>query len=398
MSDPCFHFVDLVERHSKNRAMTIRVLHIITSFSPDGAQRMLLRIVASMDKERFTSGVVSLEKGGTLLPQFEALGIPVYSLGMKQGIPALGSLSTLRKIVSDFKPDLIQGWLFHANLAASLAALFASSRAPVVWNIRRSEPYLSTDRLLSRAVIKIGALFSKTPASIIHCAQASIAAFAKAGYATSRATLIFNGFDISRFEPSSSAHAKLCQLLGIPIESLIVGTIGRFHIQKDFPNFIRAAAIVAPQVASAHFVMIGRDVDASNSILTNLIAESRLEGRVHLVGERHDVPQLLPGFDLYGLSSLSEGFPNVVGEAMACAVPCVVTDVGASRDMVGAHGIVVPPADPTALANGMIEILRMEPERRRAIGLGLRKSVIERFALETIVKQYEEHYTRLLSA
>jgi len=176
-------------------------------------------------------------------------------------------------------------------------------------------------------------------------------------------------------------------------EALLVGVIGRHHPMKDQANFLRAAGQISKRYREAHFLLAGRGVDVDNRTLLKLIEELKLDDHVHLLGERTDIARLVAALDIFCLSSCyGESFPIIVGEAMSCAVPCVVTDVGDSAWMVSDTGRVVPPRDTGALAAACEEFLDIGPAGRQAIGAAARSRVTELFSLPSVVARYEELY------
>ena len=168
---------------------------------------------------------------------------------------------------------------------------------------------------------------------------------------------------------------------------------------KDHANFLRAAALLSKKHKDAQFVLIGRGVDYENRVLRRSIENLGLTDRTHLLGERHDMPRLAAALDIFSLSSAyGESFPNVIGEAMACEVACVVTDVGDAHWIVGDAGRVVPPRDSRALAEAWEHMIELGAEGRTAIGRAARARVIERFTLKSVVSRYETLYETVLAS
>lgn len=233
---------------------------------------------------------------------------------------------------------------------------------------------------------------SSSTSRIIYCTSVSADQHEAAGFDRSKRVVIGNGFDIAALRPSEELRQQRRREWEVADDTLIVGIVGRYHEQKDFPNFLRAAGEVARARSDVVFVMVGRNLTVENDEVMRLIKEQGLEGRVRLLGERTDVPTILPAFDLYCSSSCNEGFPNVVGEAMACGACPVVTDVGASREIVEGLGIIVPPSDSLALGKGLLEMLAKEREERAEVSKACRQRILDRYALPSIVKQYENVY------
>jgi glycosyltransferase involved in cell wall biosynthesis len=333
--------------------------------------------------------------GGSLLPKFEAAGITVRSAGMRRGVPGPRGLATLRNIIREERPDILQGWMYHANVALSVAARLARSRVPLVWNIRRCLLEQNRDKMLTRWMVAASVPLSRRTDRIVYCVDVAANQHEDRGFDRSKRVVIPNGFDLDRVKPGDGFRGTLRRELRLNPTTQLVGIAGRYHPVKDYQSFLRAAAIVAKELPDAHFVLAGRDVTMDNDALSSLVKELHLGSRVHLLGERQDLPDVLSALDVFCSSSANEGFPNVVGEALACGLPAVVTDAGASREMVEGIGIVVPRLDPRAIADGLLTMLRMPEHERRAIGERSRGRMVERYSLQTMVARYAELYREL---
>ncbi len=218
------------------------------------------------------------------------------------------------------------------------------------------------------------------------------------GYPSNKFTVIPNGFNLEQFAPSQTARQSVCQELDIPKSTMIIGMVARFHPQKDYRTFLRAAQKLIEKVPSVQFVLIGSQVDDNNQELSAWISEMGLGHHVQLLGIRKDIPRLMASFDVFTLSSaFGEGFPNVVGEAMACGVPCVVTDVGDSALLVGKTGIIVPPMDFEQMCAAWFQIFSFKQKKRKDMGSLARARIKKNFSLPDIAQAYSELYIEILS-
>jgi glycosyltransferase involved in cell wall biosynthesis len=368
----------------------IRIAHVITDLDTAGAELMLARLVEVFAANgRVANSVIALGARGVLADRIEAAGVPVLALGMRPGKPDPRGLWKLVRQLRRVQPAIVQTWLYHADFAGLLAG--ALTHTPVIWNIRCAEldprdhpPSLAT---LLRAL----ALASRYPAAVICNSQAGQRAHDRLGYTPRRWAVIPNGFDTNVFRPCPGAASELRRELGLPDTSRLVGLMARFHPMKDHPTFVSAAQVVTAAKPDAHFVAAGRGVDTSPS-LQALLDDGALRGRVHLLPERRDAPRFLAALDVAVSSSYGEAFPNVVGEAMACGTPCVVTDVGDSARIVGEAGVVVPPRDPGALAAGIVRLLEMAPPEHAALKTAARDRIATEFSLARAAAQYEALY------
>jgi glycosyltransferase involved in cell wall biosynthesis len=375
----------------------MKVLHVINDLSIGGTEIMLFKLLSGTDRKRFQPTVISLNGMSPLADQINDLGIPVESLGAKSGIA--GSLSFLRLVraIRRLSPDLIQGWMYHGNLAAQIGAMFSRRPVKVVWNIRQSLSSLADEKPATARAIKLGARISNWPDLILNNSQKSVQQHAALGFPADKTLVIPNGFDTDTFVPSDDARASVRAELGIPRNAVLVGRIGRYHHTKDYPNFLQAAAFILRDYPDTQFMVAGNDVDWNNHALRGRIHQLGLVERIHLLGERFDIPRLTAALDIAVSSSHAEGFPNVIGEAMACAVPCVVTDVGHSGWLVGDTGRIVPPQDSEALADNCRELIHLGRESRNRLGNAARVRIIERYSIASVVRFYESLYQHIVA-
>lgn len=375
-----------------------QVLHIITGLDEaGGAETMLLKILSSMNRVDSPPAVLSMiHSSGPIRKRIEALGVPVYSLEMRRGVPSPTAFWHLICLVRRLRPHLIQGWMYHANLMALLVKPFLSNPTPVLWNIRQSLYDLKYEKRMTAWVIRLCAWLSSMPAKILYNSQVGATHHEALGYVSGKRVIILNGFDVEIFSPSEDAREQVRQELEISTTSPLIGLIGRYDPIKDHKNFIRAADRLSKSNPDVHFILAGNNVDPKNNDLMDLIRNLKLTNKFHLLGNREDINRLTAALDISTSSSYGEGFSNVIGEAMACEVPCVVTDVGDSGWVVGDTGLVVPPREPVAMASAWKELLDMGLEKRKVLGAKARKRVIANFSINKIASQYESLYGNLL--
>lgn len=376
----------------------IKILHIINDLSIGGAEMMLYKLLSEINRERFDPAVISLIDRGHLRDNIEALDIPVYTTSMKPGLPTPASILRLVRMTRRLQPDLIQGWMYHSCLAAQLANIFSALKAPVLWGIHCSDMNSTTEKKMTLAMVKLCAPLSRFPARIVFVSQSSRSEHKSFGYNVEKSSVLPNGIDTQLFVPSAAARLSVRQEMGLAEDAFLIGLVGRYHPMKDHDSFLQAAALLLKDHPDIHFLLIGRGVNSENETLYRAIRELKLLKHIHLLGERTDTPRLSAALDIFTLSSsYGESFPNVIGEAMACGVPCVVTDVGDASWIVGETGRVVPRRDPTALANGWRELIAAGEEGRKALGQAARLRVMEHFPLESVVAQYEALYENALA-
>lgn len=358
---------------------------------------MLYKLLSSMNQSRFESTVVSMMDKGSVGARIEALGIPVYELGMINGRPTIGAMWRLIRLLRSLEPDIIQGWMYHGNISALLVKIFIAKHPPVLWNIRQTLYSMEKEKWLTQLVIRTASYLSAMAARIIYNSRVSTIQHETIGYRSGKRIILSNGFDIKRFCPSVDTLNIKHQALGFDENTLVIGLFARYHPMKDHTNFINAANIVYLTRPDVHYVLVGRNVSSSNPDMLELVNASAARDNFHLLGERSDIPELMAAIDIAVVSSAwGEGFSNALGEAMACGTPCVVTDVGDSAWILGeSSGEVVAPRDPDALAAGMLKLLNMEKEKRRALGHNARQRIVDEFSIEKIAHQYEVLYEQV---
>ena len=372
----------------------MKILHIISGLGLGGAERTLYNVLSGGLADQFECIVLSLMNQGYYGSPIRGLGVPVYSLGLNQRKIALGVWRRLRRLIQSIVPDVVQGWMYHGNLIASLVRSMAWEHSALAWNVRHCLYGINYEKPLTRQIILASRLLSGQPDAIIYNSYLSRKHHEDYGFKSTKGLVISNGFDIERFRPSSDLARQVRRSLGIPAESRVVGHIARLHPMKDHANFLQAAVRIGTELDNVHYVLVGRDVTPNNNSLLELVPKS-MESRFHWLGERTDVADLMCAMDVLASSSWSEGFPNVLGEAMACGVPCVATNVGDSARVLGEFGRIVPPSDSIALSMALTELLRLDPTERIELGTAARFHVAEKYSISKITDQYITLYERL---
>lgn len=372
----------------------IRVMHVITGLSTGGAEMMLARLVAAADRNSVTPSVVSLTNMGEVGAIIEATGVGVTALGMSRRMPSPRALHGLRSALRAFEPDVVQCWMYHADLLGGIAA--RSLGIPAIWSLRQSNLSREANSMPTLLTMKVCArLSSRLPARIVCGSEAARKAHVAIGYSGERMVMIPNGFDLERFRPSDEDRASVRAELGLAPGTPLVGLVARFDPQKDHRAFVEAAARLHRARPDVRFVLCGGGVSRENAELSSWIDDAGIASAVHLLGRRDDLPRLTASLDVAVSSSIGEGFSNTIGEAMASAVPCVVTDVGDSAAIVGEGGVVVGPRDPAAMADALLRLLEMGASERLRLGLAARARIEAHFSLGAIARRYESLWSEV---
>ncbi|MBS1808844.1 MAG: glycosyltransferase [Acidobacteria bacterium] len=370
--------------------------HIITGLNLGGAEMMLYKVLLQMNRDAFQAEVISLREMGALGEKIAKLGIPVRTLNMRPGVPDPRALWRLVRILKRQSPDLIQSWMYHANLMGGIAAKLAGN-IPIVWGIHHSNFDPKKSKRQTVWTMKAGALLSsRVPREIICCGEVPKRVHIEMGYDAKKTVAIPNGFDLTKFHPDPQARTSVRQELNIPVNAPLVGLIARYHPKKDHHTFVQAAELLHRTQPDVFFLLCGTDISAANKELVAWIRAAGIEDRCRLLGIREDMPRITAALDVAtSVSSYGEGFPIVMGEAMACGVPCVVTDVGDSAHLVGTTGLVVPPQDPLKLSQAWRCLLQLDRETKSRLGRDARHRIADNFSLPIIVSRYEQVYHRV---
>lgn len=374
----------------------LRLMHLITSLNVGGAQMHLYKTVTRFDPEKVASTVVSLVSPAKVGELLNEKGIPVLSLGMQKGRPNLRALWRLRGLIKRHRPHILQTYLYHADLMGFLAGKWAG--VPIIlWNLQQSHMDFSQYAWTTGLTVRLCALLSRGLEKILVNSQAGLKAHAHQGYDEARMVIMPNGYDLNRFQPLRSSYRDVRQELGLAPETPLVGMLARFDPQKDHAVFLKAAQQVTARHPKICILMGGNGVTADNPTFAALLREIPLPPeRLCLLGERTDMPRLLSALDVFVSSSaFGEGSPNVIGEAMACGVPCVVTDVGDSGLMVGETGLTTPPQAPGELARAIGEVLDWPPQERQRRAQAARARIQQEFDITKIAAQLEAFYLGL---
>lgn len=377
--------------------MALRLTYLVSGLNVGGAEMMLYKLLSRIDRTRFQPQVLSMSTRGAMGEKIAALGIKVTPLGFHPGKPNLYRLGRLVLRLRRERPDILQTWMYHADLIGGLAARMAGD-LPVAWGIRSST---LDPRTIKRSTIwtaKACARLSQTiPTRIICCSEVAREVHVRLGYASEKMVVIPNGFDLCLFRPDPMARAAVRSELNIPGQAPLIGLVGRLDPQKDHATFFQSAGLLHRHHPDVHYLLCGDGVTWESPNLARWIEEAGLRDRCRLLGRRQDIPRLMAALDIAVLSSAyGDAFPNVVGEAMACGVPCVVTDVGDSAIIVGETGRVVPPRNPERLAEAMVELVEMGPQERHKLGEAARKRVEECYSLTSCVTRYEQLYEEMV--
>jgi len=363
----------------------MKVAHLITSLGLGGAERQLNALVGSEKDSDIQHIVISLQDEGELGSKILSHGVPLYCLNLHK---SWNGFWKLFKILRQEKPAILQTWLYHADLIGFIVGKIA--RVPrIVWNLRCSNMILSQYSILTRLVVKILRALSQFPDAIVTNSQAGQTFHTELGYRPRQWIYIPNGIDTDYFKPSAVYRKNLRESLDIPRDAVVVGMLSRVDPMKDYETFLTAVDTLSDDYENLFCLVAGKGTkDAS---------WKTVPPRFLRLGIYENVPEFLNSLDIMVLSSaFGEGFPNVVGEAMACEIPVIVTDVGDAALLVKTSTQIVPPQDNYKLILALKGLLALSFQERKAIGKESRTAILNLYSVSRMRQRYTSFYKDLV--
>ena len=375
----------------------MKILHIITSLLDGGAEGVLYRL-CSHDKinEHLVVSLRGQGKYGKLLSKH---GIKTYTLNMKPRKFSIFALYKLIKILRNQKADIVQTWLYHADFFGSLAAKIAGANN-LIWNIRHSD--FNKDRTPKSLllIVKILAKLSYfLPKKMIFCSKNSIKLHTSIGYQKYKMEYVPNGYDVQKFKPNTLKKSIFKKRVNIKNQITFLGSVARFHPQKDHYNLLQALAIIKKKNIFFKCILVGLGINKRNKILINLIKKLNLENEIILSGTQKNINKIMNKIDIHILASeYAESFPNVVAEAMAAGTPCVVTNVGDSSLIVGNTGWTVKIRNPKLLAVNIMKAIKKSKSKSWCNNCqAARNRIVNNFTIEKMISKYNKVWQQTLN-
>lgn len=363
-----------------------KIIHIITTLDVGGAESMLKRLaIETKEYPNYKQLILNLSEPGKNGMDLSNEGIEVINLKIKSFLYWPIRIYKLINIIRKEQPLAVYTWMYHADLIGGMASYIAGIRN-IIWGIRCTN--VSSRSIITKILIRVCSLLSYVlPRVIICCSHSAKKTHESIGYCSKKMKVISNGYNLKNFNPDNNIKNKIKKNLGLSGDSKIIGTVGNFNELKDFNNFIKAASIAAENYENVYFFMIGRGLDRQNNQLMNWINKSKIQHKFFLFGQT-DPHDLYAAMDFYCLSSKSEGFPNVVAEAMAMKTPCIVTDVGDAKIIVNNIGEVVPPNNSNELGKGFIKMLSKPNFLVTKMGEDARHSISKNYNIVNVTKEF----------
>jgi len=362
----------------------MKIVFLVRSLNYGGAERQLTLLSKGLRQRGHDVVVVVFYSGGPLEKELVDAQVRVRPLNKRGRWEVFGFLIRLIQVLREERPDILHGYLHDANLMTMIPK-FLTLCTKVVWGVRCSHIDLRQYDWLAWVEFKVNCWLSILPDAIIANSHVGRDYHLALGYPAEKTVVIPNGIDTERFRPNPLARRRIREEWGIKEQEELIGLVGRLDPMKDHPIFIEAAALLAKRRSEIRFVCVGGGPDEYRAELQRHAKQLGLEDRLLWVGIREDMPAVYTALDIAVSSSYGEGFANVIGEAMACGVPCVVTNVGDSARVVADLGEVVPPKDPAALRDAIERLLDKKPHTPAQVRL----RIVEGLSAEAMVVNTE---------
>jgi glycosyltransferase involved in cell wall biosynthesis len=360
----------------------LSIFILIRSLDVGGAERQVCVLARALHQQGYKVTIGLFYSGGILEKKLRDEGVAVYPLYKKGRWDLVGWFWQYLKAIREVNPDVIYSFLTTSNIVAITGRLFIQK--PVVWGIRASIVNLNEYDWLAKLTAWVEKRLSRFVKTIIFNANFSREYHQSLGYCLTNAVVIPNGIDTNVYRPASASDRyKIRTALNIPKEAIVIGMIARVDPMKDYETFLSAVRVLTSHHPNLYFIVAGAG--------TNTASWHPLPPRFLRLGVREDVSEILNAMDIMVLSSLGESFPNVIGEAMACGIPTIATDVGDAAYIIGDQGIIIPPRNPKALIQA-IEAMMQDTSSHDMI----RNRIVSHFDVPQMVNKTIQTLTEAL--
>jgi len=375
----------------------IHIFFLIRSLNIGGSECQLVELIKGLDKNAFEITVGLFYDEGLLREELIGIeGVKLLPLFKSGRWDLIRFCTRLIIVLRRLKPHILYSFLPDANLIGMISGRIARVKQ-IVWGVRASNIDVSRYDWLAGTSLRLSVFLSRFPDTIIANSFAGLRFHKDIGYKTERMSVIPNGINTKLFKPDHPSGFRLWDEWGIDEKTVLIGLVGRLDPMKDHTTFLQAVKIFDQKECSVRFVCIGDGKEPYKSEIHSLCRRLGLNGSLIWTGARSDMPAVYSALDIVTSTSYcSEGFSNVIGEAMACGVPCVVTDVGDSAIIVGVTGIVVPPKDPQALADGWRSMLKRLNDKSYSIKKMARARIVSHYGSEIFVQKTSKMLLGLL--
>jgi glycosyltransferase involved in cell wall biosynthesis len=364
----------------------IKVALIIRSLDCGGAERQLLTLARALDKRRFEITILTFYSDGIFEEELQGSGVRLITLNKGGRWDLIRFSARLIGELKKFQPDVIHSYLDIPNIVTVLAKPFCF-RSATVWGIRSTNLDLNNCDWLHRVGFSFERRLAHFARHIIVNSRAGHSYLLSRGFPAEKLVMIPNGFDSQHFQPNAEARLKVRTELAVAHDQILIGLVARLDPIKDHRTFLRAAKLLSERCPRMRFVCVGTGPELYRQKLFKLAEEFALGDKVIWTGLRRDVADVYNALDVNVLCSITEGCPNVVGEAMACGIPCVVTDTGDAARIVGDTGFVCEARNPQALAATILKCIGAD---RGTLGINARRRIENQWNISRLIERTEK--------
>lgn len=351
------------------------MVHVITNFAGVGGAEMMLARLIQQTEHDYQHVIISLMKTSDVYQSTLDRCQSHYTLGWN-GLNTLGTIKKLRGLLKKLQPKTVQCWMYHANVLTSLSCIGLSPKPDIFWGIHHSLASPKEESLSTKIALAMSKVLAQQPKGVIYCAHSSLQQHQGFGLKNNNAQVIANGVFLDKFQPNPDLH-----------EPLVIGFAGRYHMAKGYPYLFETMGLL-----KAHrivFKIAGSGASLDNPEVKALFEQYQLDAqKVQLLDQVNDMPAFYQSIDVFLMTSITEGFPNVLVEAMASGLPCISTDVGDAKYIVDELGAIVPPRDPDALANAILDYVHSSQTEKLELKQASRARVEQHFSIESVSQQY----------
>lgn len=351
------------------------MVHVITNFAGVGGAEMMLSRLIQYTEDRYQHVVIALMKTSAVYQGTLERCQAHYALGWN-GINTLGTVKKLRDLLKELQPETVQCWMYHANALTSLSVLGLKQKPKVVWGVHHSLASPKEESISTKIALSLSKLLSHQADAIVYCAHSSLEQHQAFGFNNANSLVIANGVFLDQFQLNPELH-----------QPITIGFAGRYHSAKGYPYLFETMGLLKNE--NIIFKIAGGGASLENPEVKDLFEQYQLDSNtVQLLNQISDMPIFYQSIDAFLMTSITEGFPNVLVEAMASGLPCISTDVGDAKYIVQEIGAIVPPRNAQALADAILAYIEKAEVEKLALKQAARLRVEQNFSIETVSQQY----------